>query len=229
MLKYVDNDVGYSIIRCSGFYEATKNIVLSDINNKAGTSFETIEEAGTFISEYEFESFKQKKNRILPQEIAERFVLALESSGICGSSKYYITDEENLGYPNFYWRIVRPNSNGDVGPIHADGWFWELRKWQFPPSHRRVKVWMPLVQDDTDSSLLVVPNSHLSKFNYITVMDTFGLPKPKLSNDERKVKGRPSSVKTGECIVFHDLLLHKGRSTRRLRLSIEFTVGVLIE
>ena len=57
-----------------------------------------------------------------------------------------ISDEENLGYGNIYWRLVRPNEFSDIGPIHRDSWFWELNK-NFPRPNfpfQRIKVWIAI-------------------------------------------------------------------------------------
>ena len=40
--------------------------------------------------------------------------------------EFTISDEEDLGWPNLYWRIFRPLCSEDVGPLHRDSWFWEL-------------------------------------------------------------------------------------------------------
>ena len=39
---------------------------------------------------------------------------------------FYLFEKDFLGWPNFYWRIVRPNKVNDVGPLHRDEWFWKL-------------------------------------------------------------------------------------------------------
>jgi hypothetical protein len=39
---------------------------------------------------------------------------------------YYITDVENLGHEEFNWRLVRPHAGSDVGPLHADVWFYDV-------------------------------------------------------------------------------------------------------
>ena len=39
---------------------------------------------------------------------------------------FEISDENDVGREEIYWRIVRPNEGQDMGPLHADAWFWEL-------------------------------------------------------------------------------------------------------
>ena len=48
-----------------------------------------------------------------------------------------ITDEYNFGHGEVYWRIVRPNEKLDVGPIHADRWFWEINKDYTPKKKKK--------------------------------------------------------------------------------------------
>lgn len=68
-----------------------------------------------------------KKNRILSRQDYEAFL----TSGFFQELKnevgdLFISDEEEIGYPEIYWRLVRPTPHRDVGPLHADAWFWEL-------------------------------------------------------------------------------------------------------
>ena len=37
-----------------------------------------------------------------------------------------ISDENNIGHGEIYWRIVRPKSPKDIGSVHADKWFWDI-------------------------------------------------------------------------------------------------------
>ena len=37
-----------------------------------------------------------------------------------------VSDENNIGHGEIYWRIVRPKSPKDVGSVHADKWFWDI-------------------------------------------------------------------------------------------------------
>ena len=44
--------------------------------------------------------------------------------------------------PDLMWRIVRPSQPGDVGPVHADKWFWDAGNGSIPADHDRFKVWV---------------------------------------------------------------------------------------
>ena len=72
-----------------------------------------------------------------------------------------VSDEDNLGRPNIYWRLVRPQEKGDIGPLHRDSWFWELND-DFPtPKYDfyRLKVWLPIFTEIGLNGLLLEPFS----------------------------------------------------------------------
>ena len=49
--------------------------------------------------------------------------------------KFSISDENNIGYGELVWRLVRPNKKDDVGPIHCDKWFWDLNPTHYVPEN----------------------------------------------------------------------------------------------
>lgn len=68
-----------------------------------------------------------KVARILPRSSVEKvwalnFMKLLEDE----VGAFQISDEEGLGSEDMYWRLVRQDSLSDVGPLHADEWFWAL-------------------------------------------------------------------------------------------------------
>ena len=68
-----------------------------------------------------------KRKRTLDAEevkIFNSFAIMKKIQNMIG--EFEITDEEGYGHPALYWRIVRPNSHNDIGPLHADKWFWDL-------------------------------------------------------------------------------------------------------
>src|SRR5690348_10051266 len=75
-----------------------------------------------------------KKARLLPREAVARiramdFMRTLaEEFGAFG-----ISNEEEIYPEEIYWRIVRPQMKSDVGPLHADAWFWALGHGKMPP------------------------------------------------------------------------------------------------
>jgi hypothetical protein len=71
----------------------------------------------------------QKKNRILDNSFADLMRGSSLFAKIAETfPDFEISDEEQLGRPNFYWRLVRPNTPQDIGPFHRDSWFWNISK-----------------------------------------------------------------------------------------------------
>ena len=88
-----------------------------------------------------------KSNRILPRSFVHQFLQTEFSQNLRSLfGSFDISDEECLGYPNIYWRLVRPNEPADVGPLHRDSWFWELNSSFTKPAYPflRYKVWVPI-------------------------------------------------------------------------------------
>ncbi len=139
-----------------------------------------------------------------------------------------ISDEERVGREEVYWRLVRPGQPSDVGPLHADGWFWDLEEHDCtPPGSQRIKVWIAVYAEPGLSGLRLVPGSHLKQYRYAAEVRG-GRRKPIILEDESALAPQTAPTEPGQAIVFHDRLLHGGALTRgRLtRVSVEFTLFV---
>ncbi len=217
---------GFSVVDSRELTRIASSLVLKHISNAIGGDFESLKAAAEFVIKERFDDFKDKPARIFPGGLAEEFLYSLVENGYLDPyAGDFVTDEEGLGFPNIYWRLVRKNSLTDVGPIHADRWFWDLGKAIFPRSHTRVKVWMPLEQDDLNPSLLVLPGSQSQEFDYSSKTDNVGKIRPVFENIAIVQRMKPAPVRVGEAIVFHDSLLHGGRVSKENRVSIEFTLA----
>jgi hypothetical protein len=173
------------------------------------------------------EIFKEKKARIFPHSEARSIVPhILDWARNYSENCDFITDEENLGYPNVYIRVVRALHNEDVGPMHADKWFWDLGSLPFPKTHRRLKVWAPLLQNDAKPALKIYPASHTMTFDYEGQRGSDGKMRPILNCPSISNCVVRAPVKVGECIVFHDSLLHGGAVDNSNRISVEFTLAI---
>jgi len=143
------------------------------------------------------------------------------------NSPVFVTDEENYGYPEFYWRIVRPHEPSDVGSLHKDSWFWDLNcDWQMPPKTKtRLKVWIPLQIHCGLNGLLVLPGSHMQNSLQYTSSLKDGKNKPTLISTFDQSNLLLLSPSIDQCIIFHDNLLHGGSINRapEPRVSFEFT------
>jgi len=217
---------GFSVVKCEELTYSAAQIVLQHISWRLKKNFSHLHEAAVHIVENCFPDFMDKPARILPKQLAGKILEEFEANGfLTGSNSEFITDEENLGYPNVYWRIVRSNQSNDVGPVHADKWFWDLGDATTPAKYERTKTWLPLLQDDRFPSLLILPGSQKIDYPYECRIDKFGRRKPIFHNDFVLRSMVPAPVSVGEAIIFHDRLLHGGRTTGSLRVSMEWTLA----
>ena len=172
-----------------------------------------------------------KSNRMFTPELSKLF------ESMCGpfdpqnnSCVKGISDEESIGRPNYYWRLVRPHSTLDVGPPHRDEWFWALNPQHLMPSTelRRIKVWVPLIVDKGKNGLLVSKKSHLSDNIDWHGEDRHGIKKPVLDTDPSELDFYLLETCPGEAVIFHDKLVHTGsiNNSDQHRLSFEFTCFV---
>lgn len=138
-----------------------------------------------------------------------------------------VSDEENLGRSNFYWRLTRPNVDGDIGPYHRDEWFWKLNKdfGEDLNGLKRIKVWIAVQTEQGLNGLLIQRSSHLRKDLEYEVRETNTIKKPSLTTNVERSEMELVDCKPGEGIIFHDKLLHGGALNQGslCRCSIEFT------
>lgn len=169
-----------------------------------------------------------KKNRILPQEA----VTLIRSMPFFKSLKeiygdFKISAEEGVENEEIYWRLVRPSQSSDMGPLHADAWFWELDHGKTPPDVTRIKVWIAIYCDPGLNGLRVVPHSQKKNWKYHGEYRD-GFSKPQIDEDESTLPVMLVDTKPGDAIVFHDRLLHGGalNKSENTRVSVEFTLFV---
>ena len=140
---------------------------------------------------------------------------------------FEVADIEGLGYPEIYWRLVRPNTPSDVAGAHADSWFYTLTN-NLPTAEqaRLVKVWIPIYSDIGASGLSVGVGSQKLNLAYGGEM-RHGRVKPVLK--DQRARDLPMTIlplEPGQCVAFHVDLLHQGvsHSTDRCRVSLEFAI-----
>lgn len=206
---------------------------LENIKRNAPTQVEKFSEIG--INRYhelacllDHELIWPKINRILPKKSLDyirstSLIKSLED--IYGD--FEISDEENIGREEIYWRLVRPNHSSDVGPLHADAWYWDLDHGVTPSGVKRVKVWAAIYCEPGLNGLCVVPYSQKRSWKYHSEYRD-GFSKPKIDEDESSLPVSLVDTKHGDAIVFHDRLLHGGVLNRgsTTRVSLEFTMFV---
>lgn len=140
---------------------------------------------------------------------------------------FLVSDEESLGWENIYWRLVRPRQSSDVGPLHADRWFWELGHGTMPAGYRRLKIWVAVASEPGRNGLRVVPGSHRRIWRYHGEL-RHGRLKPRLDEGEGGIETRLIPTAPGDAIMFHDSLLHGGAVNLgdHTRVSFEMTLFV---
>lgn len=141
--------------------------------------------------------------------------------------QFQVSDEEKFGWPNMYWRLVRPGTN-DIGPLHADAWFWELGHGEMPQGYHRVKLWVSLYSEKDKSGLRVIADSHKKQDWRYHSEERDGKLKPVFDEIESELDILNLPLEAGECVIFHDKLLHGGMPnfSDSTRVSMEFTLLV---
>ena len=140
---------------------------------------------------------------------------------------FEVSDEEEVGREEFYFRICRPNEPKDFGPLHADAWFWELGHGKMPANKERVKVWIAVYVEKGLNGFRYVAKSHLENIPYHGVKKAgFNAPKPQIDVADEDLNIELFNSDAGEMIVFHDKLLHGGAENKGqyTRVSLEFTM-----
>lgn len=138
--------------------------------------------------------------------------------------KVMLLDNEQI------WRLVRPNEANDVGPIHADGWFWDYGNGGYgasPAGYDRYKIWIPLYTEPGRNGLCVVPDSHQRDWKHHEEI-RHGIAKPVLDERVEELNVQLLPLNPGEMVMFHDRLLHGGVVNRGslCRVSCEMTIFV---
>ncbi|XPF96182.1 phytanoyl-CoA dioxygenase family protein [Colwellia sp. RE-S-Sl-9] len=139
-----------------------------------------------------------------------------------------VATEEGCGWQEMYWRIVRPG-NSDIGDYHADKWFWDLGHGTMPEGMRRLKIWIAIHVVKNKSGLCVIPGSHLKNdWKYHGEVDHTGIAKPKFDEDVSQLSIYDVPTQSGDFIVFHDGLIHRGMENKsdKTRVSLEATLLV---
>ena len=142
--------------------------------------------------------------------------------------EFTISDEEKLGYSNYYWRLTRPKENSDVGPLHRDSWFWDIDiDYRFPyDKFHRIKVWIPIHITKGLNGLLIAPGSQKNKEIKWTTELRDGNKKPQITFIPDDLEIELVMSNDGTAVIFNDDLLHGGAPNKssNSRVSMEFTM-----
>ena len=105
-----------------------------------------------------------KQSRLLDA----KYVSAFSRMGFFRRIRRQIGPSAVISHDELNWRLVRPNQPGDIGPIHADKWFWDAGYGygSMPEGFDRFKVWMAIHTEPGSNGLCVKPNSHRREWRH---------------------------------------------------------------
>ena len=197
----------------SGLGEAAPELV-------AAAAAAGLDQYHTLPIPFDHGSFWSKARRVLPASTAAAFATMgfFQRIRAClPSAEIYAED--------LMWRIVRPGQPSDVGPVHADKWFWEAGNGSISADRERLKVWIALYAEPGLNGLCVKPHSHESDRWKRHFEFKHGIMKPVLDEDEANLDMLLLPLTSGEMVFFHDGLLHGGFVNRgtACRVSLELT------
>jgi predicted O-methyltransferase YrrM len=139
---------------------------------------------------------------------------------------FEVLGDEEVGLPDVYMRLVRPNAPSDVGPIHADQWFTDLGNHSYDPDLLLVKVWIPVYSEPAKDGLVGVPGSHLNPVHYDSELRD-GYVKPVLPKEvEASIEPIRLPANPGQAVSFRYDFLHGGTVNHgaNTRVSLEATL-----
>ena len=177
----------------------------------------------------------QKCKRVLPQSSVDQikklpFMTTLKNEfGEFTISDIYDTHQHH-GHEEVYWRLVRPNVESDVGPLHKDKWFhgaFNSGYGMFSDDVTTVKIWIPIYCEPGKSGLSIASGSHLKEWKYhIEVTD--GIPRPKPDEDLSQAGAKLIPTEPGNLLIFNEGILHGGVVNQgdKTRVSAEITMVI---
>lgn len=135
------------------------------------------------------------------------------------------------GYPEVYWRLVRPGVATDVGGMHTDRWFHDILGDGTPlfgADETTIKMWLPIFTEVGRNGLYVVPGSHHKVWHVKYTQGADGFRRPSLDEPLADNARYLVPVKPGQAILFNENLLHGGAvntgSTTRVSIEITFVL-----
>ncbi len=161
-----------------------------------------------------------------PEEVVQLRGMSLFDRIEDALGPFDVADIEGLGYPEIYWRLIRPDAADDVAGAHTDEWFYTYTNNLNPRQQAGlVKVWIAVHVDPGLSGLSVVPDSHLRDWPNHAEM-RHGRPKPVLDVDQNTLNLVNVDTRPGEAVLFHIRLLHAGiaHTGTRCRISMECAI-----
>lgn len=172
-----------------------------------------------------------KSNRCLPQDVVKaikKLYFFSELKAVFGEfiiSDVAYDDQTVSGQEEIYWRLVRPNTPSDVGPLHADQWFHEILGMSgkaFPKGSFTIKIWIPIYCEPGKNGLMMVPDSHKRSWKH-SMQIVNNIPKPVFQDQAEAIL---INTPPGNMLIFHEQTLHGGalNNGNETRVSTEITM-----
>lgn len=189
-----------------------------------------LEEYHSYVSDEKHKEIGDKKLRVLTRESAQIIENLAGTKRLLKENPMYRIGEvvynskEKEQRPEFYFRLVRPNKPGDVGPPHCDYWFdqamgtgWGIGK--------TIKYWIPIITESGLNGLYFYPEA--PNFVPFKVLENAGYKRPVIDMPIAEL-GNPilPSPASGQALKFRDDVLHAGAPNmgRYTRVSMEITL-----
>ena len=175
-------------------------------------------------------NISNKKSRLLDEEFFCNVQINGWLNEVCDiSPNFHVLDIEKIGYPEIYFRLVRPNRVEDISGPHTDGAYFTITdnvsekiwgKW--------VKVWIPIYHENQRNTLLIYPKSMGKSINFDT-RQYKDKPRPVMIDDiEQYCPATNLGLTNGDVLYFSPYLLHgalNSLTSEFTRVSIEFAIG----
>jgi hypothetical protein len=232
-LKYtIEEKIGYSIFKTTkNDINSIKNLIQESFNKTLKRNHIQTCPIDNYhklkINNLLHKKMWTRKNRIAPKQLVNYLenksnifnVLEEEFGELVFSKK---VDKKK---PDIYWRLVRPNKKSDVGPIHADEWFWSSNNWKTPKNKKVLKVWM-LLSDNLSKGLSIIPNSFKKKDWIYKKEYKDDIFKPIFNKKKNLYKIKSLTTPKGQILIFNYGLLHAGliNKSNNTRISLEFSL-----
>lgn len=180
-----------------------------------------IDKYHTLPIEFDHGSYWSKDKRVLGANTLSTF----SGMGFFRRIREHLPSAE-IYHDDLMWRVVRPNEPSDVGPVHADKWFWDAGNGAIPTGYDRFKIWVAVFTEPGLNGLCIKPHSHTSDRWKHHFEFKHGKMKPVLDETPEQLDMELLPLRSGEMVLFHDALLHGGVVNRgtTCRVSIELTV-----
>ena len=229
---------GFKVIKAPEILDEVhilREFILKNISDRIHRQINIPARWEEFILRYKYyeslhASIKNKENRIFTEQQAHY----VKKSSICkivaeNIGNFMVSQEELSRYPEFTWRLVRPNEPSDIGPLHADRWFWEVNKaWGniYPNNFKRTKVWIPIESEKDKNGLRILRYSHQDVCRYTYKVHCHKYKnKPVINLPPNDDELELIDIEPGSLLIFDDNLIHGGALNKGCypRISLEFT------